>query len=51
MKSGGTKLFVNLGELKPNNKQVTLFRQHCGVARHAYNFGNEQETEASTAIC
>lgn len=26
-------------ELKPNNKQVTLFRQHCGVARHAYNFG------------
>ena len=27
-------------ELKPNNRQVTLFRQHCGVARHAYNFGN-----------
>ncbi|MGL4880680.1 MAG: RNA-guided endonuclease InsQ/TnpB family protein [Waterburya sp.] len=27
-------------ELKPNNKQVTRFRQHCGVARHAYNFGN-----------
>lgn len=26
--------------LIPNNKQVTLFRQHCGVARHAYNFGN-----------
>ncbi|WP_373535634.1 helix-turn-helix domain-containing protein [Microcoleus sp.] len=21
-------------ELKPNNRQVTLFRQHCGVARH-----------------
>jgi len=27
-------------ELKPNNRQVTQFRQHCGVARHAYNFGN-----------
>ncbi len=27
-------------ELKPSDKQVTLFRQHCGVARHAYNFGN-----------
>jgi len=27
-------------ELKPNNKQLTRFRQHCGVARHAYNFGN-----------
>jgi putative transposase len=27
-------------ELKPTNKQVTLFRKHCGVARHAYNFGN-----------
>jgi len=27
-------------ELKPNNSQVTRFRQHCGVARHAYNFGN-----------
>ena len=23
-------------ELKPNNKQVALFRQHCRVARHAY---------------
>lgn len=21
--------------LEPNNKQVTLFSQHCGVARHA----------------
>ena len=33
-------------ELKPNNQQVTRFRQHCGVARHAYNFGNAiiQET-------
>lgn len=27
-------------ELKPNNRQVTKFRQHSGVARHAYNFGN-----------
>jgi len=26
-------------ELKPNNQQVTRFRQHCGVARHAYNAG------------
>ena len=25
--------------LEPNNKQVTLFSQHCGVARHAYNQG------------
>lgn len=25
--------------LEPNNKQVTLFSQHCGVARHAYNVG------------
>lgn len=33
-------------ELKPNNKQVTLFRQHCGVARHAYNFGNALILEA-----
>lgn len=33
-------------ELKPNNKQVTLFRQHCGVARHAYNFGNTLILEA-----
>lgn len=27
-------------ELRPNNRQVTLLKQHCGVARHAYNFGN-----------
>jgi putative transposase len=33
-------------ELRPNNKQVTLFRQHCGVARHAYNFGNAIIQEA-----
>lgn len=25
--------------LEPNNKQATLFSQHCGVARHAYNIG------------
>lgn len=25
--------------LEPNNKQTTLFLQHCGVARHAYNIG------------
>lgn len=33
-------------ELKPNNRQVTIFRQHCGVARHAYNFGNAVIQEA-----
>lgn len=27
-------------EIKPNNRQATLFRKHCGVARHAYNWGN-----------
>ena len=27
-------------EIKPNNQQITSFRMHCGVARHAYNFGN-----------
>ncbi len=27
-------------EIKPNNRQSTLFRKHCGVARHAYNWGN-----------
>ena len=25
--------------LEPNNTQATLFAQHCGVARHAYNQG------------
>lgn len=25
--------------LEPNNRQTTLFSQHCGVARHAYNVG------------
>jgi putative transposase len=25
--------------LKPNNKQTTLFQQHAGVSRHAYNQG------------
>jgi hypothetical protein len=27
-------------ELKPNNKQVALLRQHSRVARHAYNWAN-----------
>ncbi|WP_343327451.1 helix-turn-helix domain-containing protein, partial [Geitlerinema sp. PCC 9228] len=26
-------------ELKPNNKQKTLFARHSGVARHAWNWG------------
>ncbi len=26
-------------ELKPNQKQKTLFAKHCGVARHAWNIG------------
>jgi len=25
-------------ELKPNNKQTTLFRKASGIARHAYNW-------------
>lgn len=29
-------------ELKPNQRQVVLFRQHCGVARHAWNWGLQQ---------
>lgn len=33
-------------ELKPNNRQIARFRQHCGVARHAYNFGNAIVMEA-----
>ena len=45
-------------ELKPNNRQMTQFRQHCGVARHAYNFGNaiildvlkQRETDKSVKI-
>lgn len=36
-------------ELKPNNRQVTRFRQHCGVARHAYNWGNSIILETLTA--
>lgn len=27
-------------ELKPNNKQVALFRQHCRVAIYASNWAN-----------
>ena len=26
-------------QIKPNNHQRTLFAQHCGVARFAYNWG------------
>ena len=26
-------------ELDPNNKQITLFKKNCGVARFAYNWG------------
>lgn len=33
-------------ELKPNHQQITSFRKHCGVARHAYNFGNAVILEA-----
>ncbi len=33
-------------ELKPNKQQITSFRKHCGVARHAYNFGNAVILEA-----
>ncbi|MFL0606500.1 MULTISPECIES: helix-turn-helix domain-containing protein [Cylindrospermopsis] len=33
-------------ELKPNNKQETLFRQHCGVTRHNYNFGSKNRAKA-----
>jgi putative transposase len=36
-------------ELKPNNRQVTKFRQHSGVARHAYNFGNSEILKALEA--
>jgi transposase len=36
-------------ELKPNNKQVTLFRQHCGVARHAFNWGHSVVLETLKA--
>jgi putative transposase len=45
-------------ELKPNNKQITRFKQHCGVARHAFNYGNaiilevlkQRETDKSVKI-
>ena len=29
-------------ELKPNNKQITLLKKHCGTARFAYNWGLAQ---------
>ena len=32
-------------ELKPNNKQETLFKKACGVARFAYNWGLAQRIE------
>ncbi|MEG4966289.1 RNA-guided endonuclease TnpB family protein [Microcoleus sp. B6-A1] len=35
-------------ELKPNNRQVTWFRQHCGVSRHAYNWANSIILETLT---
>lgn len=34
-------------ELKPNNRQVTAMRQHCGAARWAYNWGLERIKEAA----
>ena len=37
---GRTMLLSFKTQLKPNHRQITRFRQHCGVARHAYNFGN-----------
>jgi putative transposase len=29
-------------EIRPNNKQITMLRQHCGTARFAYNWGLSQ---------
>lgn len=35
-------------ELRPNNKQRTLFRKHCGIARYAYNWAlNRVSTRTS----
>jgi len=34
-------------ELDPNNVQETAFRQHCGAARWAYNWGRERIMEAA----
>lgn len=34
-------------ELKPNNSQQTLLRQHCGTARHAWNWGLQCCIEAN----
>ena len=33
-------------EIDPNNKQRTALRQHCGAARHVYNWGLEQKQAA-----
>ncbi|WP_235678296.1 transposase [Cylindrospermopsis curvispora] len=29
---------------------MTLFRQHCGVARHAYNFGSKNRAKATSKL-
>jgi len=33
-------------ELDPNNKQRTALMQHCGAARHVYNWGLEEKQKA-----
>ncbi len=38
-------------ELKPNNKQVSMFIKHCGVARFAWNWGlNDRENRFQNGI-
>lgn len=32
-------------EIKPNNKQITMLKQHCGTARFAYNWGLSQRIQ------
>lgn len=32
-------------QLAPNNRQATLFRQHCGASRFAYNWGLERRIQ------
>lgn len=32
-------------ELKPNNRQITLLKKHCGAARFAYNWGLARRKE------
>jgi putative transposase len=36
-------------EIDPNNKQRTALMQHCGAARHVYNWGLEQKQQAYKA--